>query len=86
MARSLLVNIFDTVFGSLWGLALIDMFSLSVFTSIDNWIKVSMAFAGLVYFLISIPYKIKNNNLDIEIKEEELEKIRAENELIVKSD
>jgi hypothetical protein len=49
------------------------------YSGIDNWIKTLMALAGLIYFLITIPHKIKMQRLDRKLKKEQIEKLEIEN-------
>ncbi len=60
---------------------LVPLIQNSVFSDIDNWIKTLMALAGLIYFLITIPYKLKNLPLERRMKEQQLKKLERENEL-----
>ena len=79
----LLWNILDIFFLSIWGLTIIDILKMAEgnsYANLDNWIKTLMALAGLVYFLITIPHKIKMQRLDRKMKEEEIEKIEYEND------
>ena len=75
-------NILDIFFLSIWGLTIIDILKMAegnYYASLDNWIKTLMALAGLIYFLITIPHKIKMQRLDRKMREEEIEKIEQEN-------
>lgn len=80
----LLAKMLDIAFMSVWGLTVFDLVKAvsgsEVLLSIDGVIKTLMAGAGLVYFLIQIPHKMKMQRLDGEIKVEELEKIKREND------
>lgn len=73
----------DVLFISVWGLTIMDLLKISnvtAYSSIDNWIKTLMAVLGLIYLVISIPHKIKMQRLDREKKQEEIEKLKIENE------
>lgn len=73
----------DVLFISVWGLTIMDLLKISnvtMYSSIDNWIKTLMAVLGLIYLVISIPHKIKMQRLDREKKQEEIEKLKIENE------
>lgn len=75
-------NILDIFFLSIWGLTIIDILKMAegnYYANLDNWIKTLMALAGLIYFLITIPHKIKMQRLDRKMREEEIEKIEQEN-------
>ena len=74
-------NILDGFFLSIWGLTIIDVLKLADggYSSIDNWIKTLMALAGLIYFVITIPHKIKIQRLDRKLKKEQIEKLEIEN-------
>lgn len=79
----LLWNILDIFFFSIWGLTIIDVLRIAdggTYSGIDNWIKTLMALAGLIYFLITIPHKIKMQRLDRKLKEEQIEKLEIEND------
>ncbi len=75
-------NILDVFFLSIWGLTIIDILKMAegnYYANLDNWIKTLMALAGLIYFLITIPHKIKMQRLDRKMKKEEIEKLEQEN-------
>ena len=77
-----LYNLLDTIFLGVWGLTIMDLVPLlnvEIFDSIDGVIKTLMAFVGLLYFIVTIPHKIKMQRLDRKIRKEELEKIEREN-------
>lgn len=79
----ILLNMLDIFFLSIWGLTIIDLLKIADggdFSNLDSWIKTLMAVVGLLYFIISIPHKIKMQRLDRKLKEEEIEKIENENE------
>ncbi len=81
-AIRLLFNILDVFFLSIWGLTIIDLLKLAdgnYYADLDNWIKTLMALAGLIYFLITIPHKIKMQKLDRKLKQEQIEKLEIEN-------
>ncbi len=81
-AIRLLFNILDVFFLSIWGLTIIDLLKLAdgnYYADLDNWIKTLMALAGLIYFLITIPHKVKMQRLDRKLKEEQIEKLEIEN-------
>ncbi len=81
-AIRLLFNILDVFFLSIWGLTIIDLLKLAdgnYYADLDNWIKTLMALAGLIYFLITIPHKVKMQKLDRKLKEEQIEKLEIEN-------
>lgn len=78
-----LYNLLDTVFLGVWGLTIMDLlplFQVDLFSTLDNTIKTLMALAGFIYFLITIPHKLKMQRLERKIKEEELEKLTKEND------
>ena len=78
----LLWNISDLIVLGIWGLTIIDILKLAdvnYYSSLDGWIKTLMALAGLIYFLITIPHKIKMQRLDRKLKEEQIEKLEIEN-------
>jgi len=78
-----IINFLDTFFLSVWGITLMDLLpliDLDLFSSLDNTIKTLMALAGFVYFVITIPHKLKMNKINRKIKQEELEKITKEND------
>lgn len=91
-----IINFLDTVFLSFWGLTIFEILSfvdLDFFNTIDNSIKTIMALLGCLYFLVSLPYKVKKlnhekkmndhqremNTIERKIKLEELEKLEYEN-------
>ena len=79
----LLWNILDIFFLSIWGLTIIDVLKLAdgnSYANLDDWIKTLMALVGLIYFLITIPHKIKMQNLERKHKKEQIEKLEIENE------
>lgn len=87
----LFVKFFDFFFASVWGLTIMDLLKISgenPLESIDGWIKTLMAICGLIYFIfkiisyifIEIPHKNKIQKLELQLKEEELEKITREND------
>lgn len=79
----LLIKFFDFIFISVWGLTIMDLLKIasdSPYDSIDNWIKTLMALGGLLYLVFSIPHKIRMQKLERQMKEEELEKIKKEND------
>lgn len=79
----LLWNILDIFFLSIWGLTIIDVLKIAdggSYSSLDGWIKTLMALAGLIYFIITIPHKVKMQRLDRKLKREEIEKLEIENE------
>ncbi len=81
-AIRLFFNILDVFFLSIWGLTIIDLLKLAdvnTYTNLDDWIKTLMALAGLIYFLITIPHKVKMQKLDRKLKEEQIEKLEIEN-------
>lgn len=78
----LLWNILDFFFLSIWGLTIIDLLKLAdgnTYANLDDWIKTLMALAGLIYFLITIPHRIKIQKLDRKLKKEQIEKLEIEN-------
>ncbi len=78
----LLWNILDIFFLSIWGLTIIDILKLAdgnSYAGLDDWIKTLMALVGLIYFLITIPHKIKMQKLERKYKKEEIEKLEKEN-------
>lgn len=80
----LFYRIFDIFFVSIWGLTIVDLIKITTksetLLNIDNTIKTIMAIVGALYFLIQIPHKIKMQKLERELKEEQIEKIKRENE------
>lgn len=75
-------KIVNWMFVSMWGLTVIDLINaanVNFYSSIDNWIKTLMAIAGLIYFLVSIPHKLKKQKLDREKLQKEIEKLENEN-------
>ena len=77
-----LINFLDTFFLSIWGLTIIDLLPLAqiqIFKTFDDSIKVLMAFSGLVYFIVTIPHKLKMQNLERKIKKEQYKKLALEN-------
>ena len=78
----LLLNMLDIFFLSICGLTIIDILKIAdggTYSSLDNWIKTLMALAGLIYFLITIPHKIRMQNLERKEKQEQIEKLEIEN-------
>ena len=78
----LLWNILDIFFLSVWGLTIIDILKLAdgnSYADLDDWIKTLMALAGLIYFLITIPHRIKMQKLDRKLKKKQIEKLEIEN-------
>lgn len=82
----IIYKVLDTFFLSIWGLTLIDLIPFiasnniaNSFTSIDTIIKTLMALIGFIYFIVTIPHKLKMQKLDRKIKQEELEKITVSN-------
>jgi len=78
----LLLNMLDYFFLSIWGLTIIDILKIAdggTYSSLDNWIKTLMALAGLIYFLITIPHKIRMQKLERKEKQEQIEKLEIEN-------
>lgn len=86
-----LLNIAEYYFLTLWGVTLLyitPLIDLPVFDSINNTIKTSMALFGAIYFAFSLPFKVKDlihkskiQKIEEEMKQEELEKIKRENDL-----
>lgn len=75
-------KIVNWMFVSMWGLTVIDLINaanVNFYSSIDNWIKTLMAIAGLIYFLVSIPHKLKKQKLDREKLQKEIDKLENEN-------
>lgn len=78
-----LYNLLDTVFLGIWGLTIMDLlplFQVDLFSTLDNTIKSLMALVGFIYFIVTIPHKLKMQRLERKIKEEELEKLTKEND------
>lgn len=76
------LKIVNWMFISMWGLNVIDLtkqLDVNFYSSVDNWIKLLMAIAGLIYFLISIPHKMKKQKLDREKLRKEIEALDIEN-------
>lgn len=76
-------NLLDTIFLGIWGLTIMDLlplFQVDLFSTLDNTIKSLMALVGFIYFLVTIPHKLKMQRLERKIKEEELEKLTKEND------
>lgn len=89
----IIYRILDTFFLSIWGLTLIDLVPLTAvdnvvvsYTSIDTIIKTLMALVGFIYFVVTIPHKLKMQKLDRKIKQEELEKLTLENNKIERNE
>jgi hypothetical protein len=81
----LIFKIFDVFFMSIWGLTVVDLIKVTsqteILLNIDTKIKTIMALVGLIYFLIQIPHKLKTQKQDRILKEEQIKKIKRENEL-----
>ena len=76
-------KLIDFFFLSVWGLTLMDLIpliSINFLDDLDGIIKTLMALSGFLYFVITIPHKVKMNRLEKKIKEEELEALEFENE------
>lgn len=86
LALRKLYNFLDTLFFSLWGITLIDVFpniDAGFLSSIDGKIKIVFTFLGLIYFAMKIVFfgleKIvdwKIKKIDQESKELDLKKKR----------
>jgi len=69
------------LFISIWGLTIIDLIPFlkpDIFSSFDGIIKTFMAFAGLVYFVITIPHKIKMQKLARKQKQLEIKDLEKD--------
>lgn len=78
-----ILSILDKLFIGIWGFTLIDLIpfaSTEPFSEIDSTIKTIMAVAGLVYFCITIPHKIRMQKIELKLKKEELSKAIKNNE------
>lgn len=86
-----LLNIAEYYFLTIWGVTLLDIIplvNLDLFGNIDNTIKTAMALFGAIYFAFSLPFKIKDlihkskiQKIEAEMKLEELERLKRENDL-----
>lgn len=78
------IKIFDFMFVSIWGLTLVDIASLVTknesILNIDDSLKTFMAVVGAIYFIVQIPHRIRTQRIEREIKKQELEKLKKENE------
>ena len=77
------LKVIDSVFLGLWGFTIIDLipiFKIGLFDDIDGSIKILLSGAGLLYFVISIPHKMKMQKLERKLKEEQIEKLEIEND------
>lgn len=82
-------NFFNAIALSVWGITIIDLFAVmaggesSLVAGIDNGVKIIMAVAGSIYFIvkaiIELPHKYKMQKLDLEKKKQELEKAKKGN-------
>lgn len=81
----------EAVLFSFWGLTLIDLFpfiaDVHLFDSVDKGIKTTMAFFGLIYFVLKGIHNYKMNKLERDEKRilndklrEELESMELDNE------
>ncbi len=81
----------DILFGTIWGFTLVDLLPLlllsntnQLFTNLDNSIKLTSAFVGLVYFAVRIYFYYHKSKSEIEYlkqqtKELEIKNIQSEN-------
>lgn len=81
----LLVKMVNVIFVSVWGLTVVDLVevvagSAGTILNIDDSVKTFMALAGAVYFVIQIPHRLRTQRIEREIQEEELEKLKREND------
>lgn len=80
----LIFNFLDVTFSSFWALIMVDilpfMHTIPVLKSVDETIKLLMSFAGLVYFAFRIFFYSRHQTLDMNIKKEELKKLKREND------
>lgn len=66
--------VYDIIKGiafSFWGLTVVDLLAitnLQLLDGFDGVIKTAMAFAGFVYFIVTIPHKLKMQALERETK------------------
>jgi uncharacterized membrane protein YqjE len=84
-----LYSFIEKIFLGFWGLTVIELIpilNLGLLKGIDDTIKIIMATVGAVYLIVQLPYKIwslkdkkKSSKLDIELKKQELEKLKREN-------
>lgn len=85
MLRTILNNIFGATVGASWINLIAQVSQDSFIIFIENWVQTLFSVIGIIYFLSSWPHKRKMQKLDREIKYEELEKIKRENDIKEKS-
>ena len=74
------IDLFAFSFLGVTVLEMIPLMSFSFLDNLDGIVKSIMTFAGMLYFVISIPHKIKMQNLEKKIKQEELEVLEFDND------
>ena len=81
-----IIHFLDYTFAIVWGVTVYDLAIAvnigTVFSTIDNIIKLAFAFIGLVYTAVRLHHYYHISKLDREIKKEQLEKITKENDKI----
>lgn len=81
-----IIHFLDYTFAIVWGVTVYDLVIAinirSVFSTIDNIIKLAFALIGLVYTAVRLHHYYHISKLDREIKKEQLEKITKENDKI----
>jgi hypothetical protein len=72
------LNFADLIVGSFWGLTIVEVIpivssgSTVVFTQVDDFIKVSFAFVGLIYALVRLVHFAKISKLNRDYREQEI--------------
>tara|TARA_R110000803_G_scaffold69058_2_gene131204 strand:+ start:932 stop:1210 length:279 start_codon:yes stop_codon:yes gene_type:complete len=84
-----LFHLFDTFVAGIWGLTMIEMFTVFYaggFDMIDDGLKTLLALAGLFYIAaVKIPNEIKMNKLKQREKKAAIEKAELENKDYIKT-
>ena len=81
-----ILHFLDYTFAIIWGVTVYDLAIAinvgTVFSTIDNIIKLLFALIGLVYTGVRLHHYYYSSQLDRAIKKEQLEKIAKENDKI----
>lgn len=81
----LVIKMFNVILASVWGLTVVDLVEAIIepnetLVNLKDSISIYMIIAGAIYFTIQLPNKYRNNIIEREIKKEELEKLKREND------
>ena len=77
----LFLKIVDMFMGGILGLIILDLIKVNIeaYSNISTIIKMLAALAGLIYFILSIPHKIKTQRADRKLKRLQIEQLEIDN-------